>query len=40
MTYVAKIYQIGLYNLEMILQLKNMPIVMNPARIASNDWKS
>ena len=27
-------------NLDMILQLKDMPIVMNPARIASNDWKS
>ena len=43
MTYVAKIYQIGLYilcNLDMILQLKYMPIVMNPARIASSDWKS
>ena len=24
----------------MILQLKYMPIVMNPARIASSDWKS
>ena len=24
----------------MILQLKYMPIVMNPARIASGDWKS
>ena len=23
----------------MILQLKYMPIVMNPARIASSDWK-
>ena len=44
MTYVTKIYQIGLYmlseNLDMILQLKYMPIVMNPARIASSDWKS
>ena len=46
MTYAAKIYQIGLYavlnthNLDMILQLKYMPIVMNPARIASSDWKS
>ena len=46
MTYVAKIYHIGLYllrethNLDMILQLKHMPIVVNPARIASNDWKS
>ena len=28
------------YNLDMILQLKYMPIVMNPARIASCDWKS
>ena len=28
------------YNLDMILQLKYMPIVMNPARIASSDWKS
>ena len=28
------------HNLDMILQLKYMPIVMNPARIASNDWKS
>ena len=28
------------YNLDMILQLKDMPIVMNPARIASGDWKS
>ena len=45
-TYVAKIYQIGLYvyavlnthNLGMILQLKYMPLVMNPARIASSDW--
>ena len=27
-------------NLDMILQLKYMPIVMNPARIASSDWKS
>ena len=24
----------------MILQLKYMPIEMNPARIASSDWKS
>ena len=49
MTYVAKIYQIGLYydmsnthNLDTILQLEytNMPIVMNLARIASSDWKS
>ena len=28
------------HNLDMILQLKNMQIVMNPARIASSDWKS
>ena len=28
------------HNLDMILQLKNMPIVMNPARIASSNWKS
>ena len=28
------------HNLDMILQLKYMPIVMDPARIASNDWKS
>ena len=28
------------HNLDMILQLKYMPIVMNPARIASSDWKS
>ena len=27
-------------NLDIILQLKYMPIVMNPDRIASNDWKS
>ena len=27
------------HNLDMILQLKYMPIVMNPARIASSDWK-
>ena len=27
-------------NLDMILQLKYMPIVMNPARTASSDWKS
>ena len=26
--------------LDKILQLKYMPIIMNPARIASNDWKS
>ena len=48
MTYVAKIYQIdrsiysvlNTHNLDMILYLKYMPIVMNPARIASSDWKS
>ena len=28
------------HNLNMILQLKDMPIVMNPARIASSDWES
>ena len=28
------------HNIDMILQLKYMPIVMNPARIASSDWKS
>ena len=28
------------HNLDMILQLKNMPIVMNPTGIASSDWKS
>ena len=28
------------HNLDMILQLKYMPIVMNPARIASGDRKS
>ena len=28
------------HNLGMILQLKLMPIVMNPARISSSDWKS
>ena len=28
------------HNLDMILQFKYMPIVMNPARIASSDWKS
>ena len=28
------------HNLDMILQLKYMPIVMNPARIASSDRKS
>ena len=28
------------HNLDMFLQLKYMPIVMNPDRIASSDWKS
>ena len=28
------------HNLDMILHLKYMPIVINPARIASGDWKS
>ena len=28
------------HNLDMILQLKYMPIVMNPARITSSGWKS
>ena len=28
------------HNLDMILQLKYMPMVMNSARIASSDWKS
>ena len=28
------------HNLDMILQLKYMPIVMNPTRIASSDLKS
>ena len=28
------------HNLDMIRQLKYMPIVMNQARIASSDWKS
>ena len=27
------------HNLDMILQLKYMPIVMNPARVASSDWR-
>ena len=27
------------HSLDMILQVKYMPSVMNPARIASNDWK-
>ena len=29
-----------IYAVGMILQLKYMPIVMNPARISSSDWKS
>ena len=28
------------HNLDMILQLKYMPTVMNPTRITSSDWKS
>ena len=28
------------HSLDMILQLKYMPVVVNPARIASSDWKS
>ena len=28
------------HNLDMILELKYMPIVMNPARIAPSYWKS
>ena len=28
------------YNLDMILQLQYMPKVINPARIASSDWKN
>ena len=28
------------HNLDMILELKYMPIVMNTARIAFSDWKS
>ena len=28
------------HNLDMILQLKYMLIAINPARIASSDWKS
>ena len=31
---------LNIHNLDMILQLKHMPIVMNPVRIASSDWKS
>ena len=31
---------VNTHNLDMILQLKYMPIVMNPARIAASDWKS
>ena len=46
MTYVANlsnklIYAVlNTHNLGMILQLKYMPTVINPARIASSDWKS
>ena len=32
--------ELNTHNLDMILQLKYMPIAMNPARIASSDWKS
>ena len=28
------------HNSDIILQLKYMPMVMNPARIASGDWKA
>ena len=28
------------HNLDMILQLNYIPIVMNPVRIVSSDWKS
>ena len=28
------------HNSDMIVQLKYMPMVMSPARIASGDWKS
>ena len=28
------------HNLDMILQLKYMPIVINTVKIASSDWKS
>ena len=28
------------HNLDMIMQLKYIPIAMNPAKIASSDWKS
>ena len=28
------------HNLDMVLQLKYVPMVMNPVRIASGDWKS
>ena len=30
---------LNIHNLGMILQLKDMPTVMNPVRIASSDWK-
>ena len=32
-------YVLNTHNLNMIPQLKYMPLVMNPARIASSDWK-
>ena len=32
--------ELNTHNLLMILQLKYMPIVMYPARIASSGWKS
>ena len=31
---------VNTHNLDMILQLKNMPIAMNLVRVASSDWKS
>ena len=48
MKYVAKIFQtdrptyavLNTHILGKILQLKYMPTVSNPARIASSDWKS
>ena len=30
---------LNIHNLGMILQLKDMPTVMNPVRITSGDWK-
>ena len=36
----SPIYAVNTHNLDMILQIKYMPIVMSPARIASSDWKS